>query len=81
MIGQHMPAQYMSPAEFAMQCLVKNFGNLPFTLEEHCLTLIYCVVYDFCELVNFDYLVLRYLNTNAVPYKEFAKEWVHEGEV
>jgi len=27
------------------------------------------------------YLVLRYLNTGASPFEEWAEEWLHEGEV
>jgi hypothetical protein len=33
------------------------------------------------ELENINYLVLRYLNTGVGPFEEFAKEWLHNGEV
>jgi len=67
-------------AEYALSQVVETFGNLLYTLAEHHLTHTYRVVLRFCELENIDYLVLRYLNTGALPYKEFSEEWLYDGE-
>jgi hypothetical protein len=50
-------------------------------LEEHRLTHIDPVVFLFCQLENIDYLVLRYINTGALPFEEFSEEWLFDGEV
>jgi hypothetical protein len=50
-------------------------------LAEHRLTHTYAVVFHFCQLENIDYLVLRYLNTGALPFEEFSEEWVFDDEV
>jgi hypothetical protein len=39
------------------------------------------VVFRFCQLENIDYLVLRYLNTGALPFEQWAEEWLFDGEV
>ena len=41
----------------------------------------YRVVFRFCQLEGIDYLVLRYLNTGALPFEEFSEEWLYNGEV
>jgi len=38
------------------------------------------VVFPFCELEGIDYLVLRYLNTRALPFEEFSEKWLYNGE-
>jgi hypothetical protein len=50
-------------------------------LEEYRLTHIYAVVLRFCQLDNIDYLVLRYLNTGALPFEEYSEERLFDGEV
>jgi len=50
-------------------------------LEEAGLTGTYHDIFRFCELENIDYLELRYLNTSALPFEEWAEEWLHIGEV
>jgi hypothetical protein len=50
-------------------------------LSEAGLTRTYGDVLRFCELENINYLVLRYVDTEAGPYKEWAEEWLHDGEV
>jgi hypothetical protein len=75
-----MPGHQYTQAEYTLQKSVESFGNLLFELEEHCLTHIYAVVFGFCQLENIDYLVLRCLNTGALPYKEYSKEWLFDGE-
>jgi hypothetical protein len=72
--------QYTS-AEFALQQKVESFARLLSELEEHCLTHIYAVVFRFCQLENIDYLVLRYLNTGALPLEEFSEELLFDGEI
>jgi len=69
------------PSEYALQQVVEHFGNLLFSLEEHHLTHTYRVVLRFCKLKNINYLVLRYLNTGALPFKEYSEEWLFDGEV
>jgi len=75
-----MPRHRYTQAEYALQKVVESFGNLLFELAEHHLTHTYAVVLRFCQLENIDYLVLRYLNTGALPYEEFSEEWLYDGE-
>jgi len=35
----------------------------------------------FGEQEDIYYLILRYLNTGGLPFKELAEEWLHEGDV
>jgi hypothetical protein len=76
-----MSGQQLTQSKYALQKVVESFGDLHFQLEETCLTHIYHVVFCFCELANIDYLWLGYLNTGALPLKEWADEWLHHGEV
>jgi hypothetical protein len=76
-----MPGDQCTAAEYALQRVVENFGNLLFALEEHHLTHTYAVVFCFCQLENINYLALGYLNTGAVPFREFSEEWLFDGEV
>jgi len=69
-----MPGQGYTQSEYALQQIVELFGNLLFSLEEHCLTHTYRVVLRFCELEDIDYLVLRYLRTGLLPFEEFSEE-------
>jgi len=75
-----MRGHQFTQAEYALQKVVESFGNLLFELAEHRLTHTYAVVFRFCQLENIDYLVLRYLNTGALPYKEFSEEWLFDRE-
>jgi len=43
-------------------------------LEEQRSTRTYQVVLRFCELENINYLLLRDLNTGALPFEEFSEE-------
>jgi len=76
-----MPGHRYTPAEYALQQKVECFGRLLSELEEHRLTRIYAVVLLFCQLENIDYLVLRYINTGALPFEEYSEEWLFDGEV
>ena len=76
-----MPGHRYTPAEYALQQKVESFGRLLSELEEHGLTHIYTVVLLFCQLENIEYLVLRYINTGALPFEEFSEEWLFDGEV
>jgi hypothetical protein len=76
-----MPGHQYTAAEYALQKVIESFGNFLFELAEHHLTHTYAVVFRFCELENIDYLVLRYLNTGALPFEEYSKEWLFDGEV
>jgi hypothetical protein len=64
-----------------MQQIIALFGELLSQLEELGLTCIYQDIFRVCELKNIGYMVLRYLNTGAPPFEEWAKEWLHKGEV
>jgi len=75
-----MPGHQYTQAEYALQRVVESFGNLLFELAEYRLTHIYAGVFRFCQLEDIDYLVLRYLNTGALPYEEFSEEWLFDGE-
>jgi hypothetical protein len=76
-----MSGQHLTQSEYALQQVVELFGNLLIQLEEAHLTHTYQVVFRFCQLENIEYLVLRYLNTGALPFEEWAEEWLFDGEV
>jgi hypothetical protein len=69
-----MPGHQYTQAKYAVQGVVMSFGNLDSKLPEYRLTHTYAVVFLFCQLENIDYLVLRYLNTGALPFEEFSEE-------
>jgi hypothetical protein len=71
----------LTQSEYALQQVVELFGNLLFQLEEEHLTHTYRTVFCFCQLENVDYLVLRYLNTGALPFEEWPEEWLFDREV
>jgi hypothetical protein len=76
-----MSGRCLTQSEYVPQQIVKSFGDLLFQLDEAHLTHTYQVVFRFCQSENIDYLVLRYLNTGALPFKEWAEEWLHDREV
>ena len=76
-----MSGRHLTQSEYALQKAVELFGDLLYQSEEARLTHTYQVVFRFCQLENIDYLVLRYLNTGALPFEEWGEEWLHEGEV
>jgi len=76
-----MPGHHYTPAEYALQQKVVSFARLLSELEEHRLTHIYTVVLLFCQYENIDYLVLRYLNTGALPFEEYSEEWLFDREI
>jgi hypothetical protein len=80
-IGQSMPGHKYTPAQYALQRIVESLGNLLFEFAEHRLTHTYAVVFRFSRIENIDYLVLRYLNTGALPFEEFSEEWLFDDEV
>jgi len=80
MTGLFMPGHHYTLAEYALQQIVESFGNLLFQLVEAHLTHTYRVVFRFWELENINYLVLRYLNTGALPFEEFSEDWLFDGE-
>jgi len=67
-------------SEFALQRVVESFGNHLYSVQEHQLIHTYRVVFRSCELEDIDNLVLRYLNIGALPFEEFPKEWLSNGE-
>jgi hypothetical protein len=76
-----MSGQSLTQSEYALQKIVKSSGDLLFQLVEAHLTHTYQVVFRFCQLENINYPMLRYLNTGALPFEEWAKEWLHDGEI
>jgi len=76
-----MSGRHMTQSEYALQRVIGLFGDLLYQLEEAHLTHTYRVVFHICQLENIDYLVLRYLNTGALPFEEGAEQWSHQGEV
>jgi hypothetical protein len=80
-IRQHMSGRHLTESQYALQQVVVLFGELLSQLVEACLTHTYRVVFRFCKLKNIDYLVLRYFNTGAPPFEEWAEEWLHDGEI
>jgi len=76
-----MPGHRYAQSEYTLQQVVETFGNLLYSLEEHHLTPTYRVVFRFCELDDIDYLMLRYLNTGALPFEEISEGWLFDDEV
>jgi len=76
-----MSRRHLTQSEYALQQVVVSFGNLLFQLEEAHLTHTYRVLFRFCQLENIDYLVLRYLNSGALPFEEWAEERLQDGDV
>jgi hypothetical protein len=76
-----MSGASLSPYEYALPKVVILFGELLIQLDEAGLTHTYRDVLRYCEFKNIQYLVLRYVNTGAGPYEEFAEKWLHNGEV
>ena len=76
-----MSGQHLTQSEYSLQRVVELFGNLLIQLEEVHLTNTYRTFSRFCQLQNIDCLVLRYLNTGALPFEEWAEEWLFDGEV
>jgi hypothetical protein len=75
-----MPGHQYTPAEYALQQKVESFARLISELEEHRLIHISAVVWLFIQSEGIEYLVLRYLNTGALPFEEFSEEWLFDGE-
>jgi hypothetical protein len=71
---------HLSPYEYALHKVVVLFGELPIQLDAAGLTHTYRDILRYCQLENIQYMVLRYVNTGAGPYEEWAEEWLHEGE-
>jgi hypothetical protein len=76
-----MSGQHLTESEYTLTQVVELFGNLLIQLEEARLIHTYQTIFRFCQLENIDYLVLRYLNTGALPFEEWAEEWLFDGEV
>jgi hypothetical protein len=76
-----MSGQQLTQSEYAIQQVVELFGGLLYQLAKAGLSRTYRDVFRFCELESIDYLVLRYLNTGALPFEEWAEEWLHDREV
>jgi len=75
-----MSGAHPSPYEYALHKVVVLFGELLVQLAEAGLTHTYRDVLRYSELENIHFLVLRYLNTGAGPYEEWAEDWLHKGE-
>jgi hypothetical protein len=76
-----MSGQCLTQSEYALQKVVELFRNLLIQLDEAHLTHSYQAVFRFCQLENNQYLVLRYLHTGALPFEEWAEEWLFDWEV
>jgi len=76
-----MPGHRLTQSEYALQQVVEHFSNLLFSLDNQHLTHTCRGVFHFRELEGVDYLVLRYLNTGALPFEEFSEDWLFDGEV
>jgi len=76
-----MSGRHLTIFKYALRQVVVLFSKLLSRLEEAGSTRTYRDVFRVCELENIDYVVLRYLNTGASPFEEWAEEWLHNGEV
>jgi len=75
-----MPGHRYTKSEYALHQVVETFGNPLYSLKEHHQIHTYRVVFRCCQLEGIDYLVLRYLNTGALPFEELSEEWLYDGE-
>jgi len=71
----------LTQSEYTLQQVVGLFGNVLYQLAEAGSTRTYRNVFRFCELESINYLVLRYLNTGALPFEEFTEQRLHEREI
>jgi hypothetical protein len=76
-----MSGQRLTPSEYTLTQVVERLGNLLIQLEEAHITHTYRTVFRCCQLENINYLVFRYLNSSALPFEEWAEEWLFDGEV
>jgi hypothetical protein len=76
-----MSGRHLTQSEYALQKSVELFGDLITQLDEARLTHTSRLVFRFCQLRDIDYLVLRYINTGALPFEEWAEEWLFDGEI
>jgi hypothetical protein len=76
-----MAGHQYKPAEYALQQVVERFGIMFSELAKHNVTHTCVVVFLFSQIENINYLVLRYLDTGALPFEEFSKVWLHNGEI
>jgi len=79
--GPCVPGHLYTLAMYVLEKIVENFGKLLLQLKDHHLIHTYRVVLHFCQLENIDYLVLRYINTGALPSNKYSGEWLFDGEV
>jgi hypothetical protein len=71
----------MTESGYSLQQVVVSFGKLLSQLAKPHSSHHYQVVFHVCELKNINYLVLRYLNSGAPPFKEWAEEWLRYRKV
>jgi len=76
-----MSGRHLTQSEYAQQQIVALFKNLLIQLKKARLTHTYQIIFVFYQLENINYLVLRYLNTGALPFEEWAEEWLFDGEM
>jgi hypothetical protein len=75
-----MSGHHYTPAEYTLQQAVECRSNLFVQLEELRLFHINRVVFHSCESDNIGCLVLRYLNTGALPFQEVSQNWLYDDE-
>jgi hypothetical protein len=73
--------RHLTKSKYSRQHVVMIFGELHSRLGEADLTRTYRDDFRFCKLENIGYLVSRYLHTREPPFKEWAQEWLENGEV
>jgi hypothetical protein len=76
-----MPGHQYTPPEYALQLVIKSFGNLLSELAECSLSRTYAVVLCFCQLKIIDGLELRYLHTGALLFEEYSLDMLFDLEV
>jgi hypothetical protein len=70
MTRQSISGQHFTQTEYALQQVVKLFGDWLSQLNEARLTHTCHVVFRIYQLEDIDYLVLRYVNSGAQPFEE-----------
>jgi hypothetical protein len=72
------PGHQYTPTKNALQRVLETFGNLLFSLAKHHLSHYYTLLCCSCELESIDYLVLKYLNTGALPWVKYSEQMLFD---
>ena len=78
---QRISGWRLTKSEYTLQLVIILFGKLLSHLAEAGFTCTDHNLCRICEIENINHLVLRYLNTGASPFQEWAEECLRKGKV